>query len=543
MPFQHPFQCIQCLGKSSPEAQSFLVGAAGPRLYVYDGRTGNPLSVWPLDKELGADGAQAQAKTADSSHSQGDAEGSEPPEKRRKLSPATPQEIPSVEGIQAHESKANGSDKTQDSKLAWSTIPIVTASKSGEHIVAVTAEDKCIRVFTVNSSGTIILTQPRCMPKRPCAVVLSTDESTILCGDKFGDIYSLPLFPSEDYKPPPKKNAQLSQPVQPSASALTVHTKRNLQALEQQLRLGAKISTEKTGPTFELKLLLGHVSMLTDIAYVDSCVESKSAIPRPFIISADRDEHIRVSRGPPQSHVIQSYCLGHTAFVSRLCVLPWSTSILISGGGDDYILAWRWVEGRLLQKISLQIEDIAAASNEGSGATTEGKPSAPDIAVNGICPVSFADNYSLNNNFPGVVLVTLEGISKLFPFVFNLEGKVVAQKPVDLSGNALGVTSLDNKGNIIVSVDNVHKPGSSKDQRKSPNTPQQLLQEFSATAEEETLKWTEVESDMVNTVSKYGTFDLATSEDEKEVKKHAQTLAATLYSVGNLRKWGKGDDE
>ncbi|OJD18919.1 hypothetical protein AJ78_01105 [Emergomyces pasteurianus Ep9510] len=531
MPFQHPFQCIQCLGKSSPESPSFLVGAAGPRLYMFDGRTGNQLSFWPLNKEPGVNATHE--KIADS-HNQGDAEGSAPPEKRRKLCPTTPQEVPSVEGTQA-----NGSDKTQDSKLAWSTIPIVTASKSGKFIVAVTAEDKCLRVFAVNSSG--VLSQ--CMLKRPCAVVLSTDESTILCGDKFGDVYSLPLFPSEDYKPPPKKSAQLSQPAQPSASALTVHTKRNLQALEQQLRLGAKISAEKTGPTFELKLLLGHVSMLTDLAYVYLCVDPESAIPHPFIITADRDEHIRVSRGPPQSHVIQSYCLGHTAFVSRLCVLPWSMSTLISGGGDDYILVWCWAEGRLLQKISLPIDGIIAASNEDFGVTTGEKPSTPGIAVNGICPVSFSDNYSLRNNAPGAVLVTLEGISKLFPFVYNSEGKVVALDPVDLSGNALGVTPLDNNGNIIVSVDNVHEPGSSKDQRKSPNTPTQLLQAFSAAAEQESLKWIEVDSDMVKTVNNYGTFDLATSEDEKEVKKHAQTLAATLYSVGNLRKWGKGDDE
>ncbi|KKZ60208.1 hypothetical protein EMCG_05130 [[Emmonsia] crescens] len=540
MPFQHPFQCIQCLGKWSPEAQSFLVGAAGPRLYVLDGRTGNPLSVWPLNKEPEA--MTTHTKNADS-HSQGDAGGSEPPEKKRKLSSTAPQEVPSVEETKAHGSKANGSDKTQDSKLAWSTIPIVTASNSGEHIVVVTAEDKCIRVFSVSPSGTLSQLSERCMPKRPCAVVLSTDESTILCGDKFGDVYSLPLFPKEDYKPPPKKSAQLSQPAQPSASTLTVHTKRNLQALEQQLRLGAKISAEKSGPTFELKLLLGHVSMLTDVAYVDLCVDSESAVPHPYIITADRDEHIRVSRGPPQSHIIQSYCLGHTAFVSKICVLPWSTSTLISGGGDDYILVWSWAEGELVQRVPIPIDAIIAASKEDPGAAMGEKPSAPEIAVNGICTVSFADDYALRKKAPGAILVTLEGIPKLFPFVFNLDGKVVALNPVHLSGNALGVTSLDNQGNIIVSVDNVHEPGSTKDQRKSSDSPQQLLQVFSVTVDQETFKWTEADSDMVKTINSHGTFELATSEDMKEVKKHAQALTATLYSVGNLRKWGKGDEE
>ncbi|KAL2362533.1 hypothetical protein RJZ56_004579 [Blastomyces dermatitidis] len=539
MPFQHPFQCIQCLGNRAREAPNFLVGAAGPRLYVLDGHTGKSLSVWPSNKEMAA--TKVPHATNADSHSQGNAESSEPREKRRKLSPTTQQEAASVEGTTAYEGKAKGPDKSQESKLAWSTIPIVTASKSGNHVVVVTAEDKCIRVFEVNTSGVLSQLSERCMPKRPCAVVLSSDESTIICGDKFGDVYSLPLFPREDYKPPPKKSAQLSHPAQPSASVLTVHTKRNLQALEQQLKLGAKISTEKASPTFELKLLLGHVSMLTDVAYVDLGVDSESAVCRPFIITADRDEHIRVSRGPPQSHIIQTYCLGHTAFVSRLCVLPWSASTLVSGGGDDYILAWRWAEGKLLQKIPIPLDGIVKESNEESATAAE--PSAPGIAINGIYTVSFTDNSSLSEKAPGAILVTLEGIPKLFPFRFNPDGNITAQKPVHLSGNAFGVVSPDNKGNIIVSVDNVHKPGSTTDQRKSPDTEQQLLQVFSVTWEREEFKWTEVDSEMAMAVSNRGTFAVASSEDEKEAKKHAQALTSTLYSVGNLRKWGKGDDE
>ncbi|OJD17292.1 hypothetical protein ACJ73_08812 [Blastomyces percursus] len=538
MHFQHPFQCIQFLGSWGKDAPNFLVGAAGPRLYVLDGRTGQSLSVWPSTKEPALTNAP-HATNADS-HSQGNAESSEPPEKRRKLSPTTQQDA-ACEGTTANEAIAKRPDKSRESKLVWSTIPIVTASKSGKHVVVVTAEDKCIRVFEVDTSGVLSQLSQRCMPKRPCAVVLSSDESTIICGDKFGDVYSLPLFPREDYKPPPKKNAQLSHPAQPSASVLTVHTKRNLQALEQQLKLGAKISTEKAGPTFELKLLLGHVSMLTDVAYVELSVDSESAVCRPYIISADRDEHIRVSRGPPQSYIIQTYCLGHAAFVSRLCILPWSASTLVSGGGDNYILAWSWAEGKLLQKIPIPLDGIVKASNEESATAAES--SAPGIAVNGIYTVSFADNHSLSGNAPGAILVTLEGIPKLFPFRFNPDGNITAQNPVHLLGNALGVVSPDNKGSIIVSVDNVHEPGSTTDQRKLPDTQQQLIQVFSAAWEQEEFKWTEVDSEMAKAVSIRGTFAIASSKDEKDANKHAQALTSTLHSVGNLRKWGKGDDE
>lgn len=132
---------------------------------------------------------------------------------------------------------------------------------------------------------------------------------------------------------------------------------------------------------------------------------------------------------------------------------------------------------------------------------------------------------------------------KLFPFSFSPDGKIVAQNPVHLSGNALGVTSIDNKGNIVVSVDNVHKPGSTTEQRKPSDAPQQLIQVFSIMWEKETFHWKEVDSDMAKEISNHGTFQLATSENEKEAKRNAQAIASSLYGVGNLRKWVKEGDE
>jgi tRNA (guanine-N(7)-)-methyltransferase subunit TRM82 len=88
------------------------------------------------------------------------------------------------------------------------------------------------------------------------------------------------------------------------------------------------------------------VSMLTDIAY--ATVDGRS-----YIITADRDEHIRVSRGPPQAHIIEGFCFGHEAFVSRLCLT--GHNLLVSGGGDPYLLVWNWSEYRVVEK--LQIRD------------------------------------------------------------------------------------------------------------------------------------------------------------------------------------------
>ena len=48
--------------------------------------------------------------------------------------------------------------------------------------------------MSVEEITCLLLILLRVMPKRPCAVALTPDESTLLCADKFGDIYSLPLM-------------------------------------------------------------------------------------------------------------------------------------------------------------------------------------------------------------------------------------------------------------------------------------------------------------------------------------------------------------
>ncbi len=200
------------------------------------------------------------------------------------------------------------------------------------------------------------------MPKRPCAIALTSDESTILCADKFGDVYSLPLlgFPYEttsnvSAESPARADAEEApEPFVPAANSKTVHTKKNQEALRNQLRTTNK-KPEKNSPQFDHQLLLGHVSLLTDVASVTITDEtSSSPRPRSYILTADRDEHIRVSRGIPQTYVIEGYCLGHTEFVSKLCVPDWNKRTLISGGGDDFLLIWDWPTGTVRQKVDLK---------------------------------------------------------------------------------------------------------------------------------------------------------------------------------------------
>ena len=193
-------------------------------------------------------------------------------------------------------------------------------------------------------------------------MILTTDEDTILCAEKFGDVYSLPLLEEsskDSLNAVSDTNSKLVNVKEqrrfvPAASSLTVHTKRNQQALENQQRVSNKVS-EKKVHDFNHQLILGHVSLLIDLAYVTLKLrELGSEHKRDYILTADRDEHIRVSRGLHQAHIIEGYCLGHTEFVSKLCAPPWSPETLISGGGDNFLLVWDWVRGKVTQKVDLR---------------------------------------------------------------------------------------------------------------------------------------------------------------------------------------------
>ena len=82
-------------------------------------------------------------------------------------------------------------------------------------------------------------------------------------------------------------------------------------------------------------LILGHLSMLLDIV-ISHCGK--------YVITCDRDEKIRVSHFP-HAYNIQTFCLGHTDFVTCLQILPHDPTILLSSSGDGTIRAWRFLGG------------------------------------------------------------------------------------------------------------------------------------------------------------------------------------------------------
>ncbi|MCJ1328878.1 tRNA (guanine-N(7)-)-methyltransferase non-catalytic subunit trm82 [Thelotrema lepadinum] len=391
-----PIQRLLYCSRQGSGRLNVLLAASGPSIRTFNA-DGICISKWshlePNKDIKGTRDRSPGSHEGKESYEEKDSEAL--PGKRRRLSDAgNASEASSVEVV-----VENGRKKRRKSKRKDLLIPSVvnlTATSDGKHVVAVTGEDKSLRVLELLENGVLNQISQRVMPKRPSAVTLTHDQQTILCADKFGDVYAMPLLwtapsnpdsapeppdPTESYtsfEAPPKHNAP--KPFAPAASSATVHTKKNLRALAEQQRLATrpdlmppKKTPNKDALNFPHKLLLGHVSLLTDLLAITLASPENFPGQRSYILTSDRDEHIRVSRGMPQAHIIESFCLGHGQFVNKMHVPAWRPEVLVSGGGDEFLMVWEWLRGETTQQVDLlgHVEGVrrgAGYGKEGAGA-------------------------------------------------------------------------------------------------------------------------------------------------------------------------------
>lgn len=259
---------------------------------------------------------------------------------------------------------------TRSIKILWTAGPLNEQEKAKniehraiceittyKHFLVWIAEDKVLRVYDLNHQ---ILLSEREFTKRGCA--LSVADDLIVVGDKFGDVYSFPLIESSGSEAAAASEAVEKLPI------------------------------------------LGHVSMLTAVALT----HTSDADPQRFIITADRDEHIRVSQFP-DGHNIQAYCLGHAQFLSCLLIPARHPELLISAGGDDYLAFWDWKNGSLLEKRQLDVP-VQAAQKANTG-----------LAVLKIVDVPTHDSF----------IMVAENLPHLF--VFSTDRAISEAKCIDLS--------------------------------------------------------------------------------------------------------------
>jgi len=91
--------------------------------------------------------------------------------------------------------------------------------------------------------------------------------------------------------------------------------------------------------------LLGHISSLSDLVMTSD---------GKYVLSADRDEKVRVSHYPA-SFEIEGVCLGHTEMVTCVCVhnVGKEQDVAVSGGADGTVRLWKLPSGELLDTVVL----------------------------------------------------------------------------------------------------------------------------------------------------------------------------------------------
>lgn len=474
----YPFQNL------CPLSPRIVVAAAGSQLYGID--FDEQKICWrypPLQNEpLQMDGSTSTVM-ADGTATSELASADEPACKRRKL------DLASTEGTSEQETGVTSQQPDLSRRSSQESISITTdprkkgerrkpkpmpslnqmaanvthmlTANGGDVLVVITAEDKAISTYDVGVNEQegqyeeLKLKSKRTMPKRIQAVSLTSRQGReyLIVGDKFGDVWEVPVLVDPNWVPQDIKQHEESRNDQdggdggavskgayePSATELTVHTKGNLMALEQQRKLKEKKAKERAkhgldqvqakqddGPSgkgpgvdFEARLVLGHVSLLTDVtvASVSHKSENGKRTIRRYILSGDRDEHVRASRYP-QSHVIEGYCLGMTDFVSCVRILPGNSQWAVVGTGEPALRVFDWTTGACLATEKFDVVELRARVSTQEGADSgknsdetvfktafkaleerEGK-----VAVSRIWPVPV-----LSDDQSGVVLVALEG--------------------------------------------------------------------------------------------------------------------------------------
>lgn len=274
------------------------------------------------------------------------------------------------------------------------------------------------------------------MPKRPCAISMTDSDSTILLADKFGDVYTLPLLP----QPLEAADAQIKpQPTEEITAAQLAKEER--ERLAEAKRKRTEISHDLP---FTAQLLLGHVSMLVDVLAVT--LPNESGKDRTYVLTADRDEHIRVSRYP-QSFVIEGFCLGHEAFVSKLLAPSWDRTQLVSGGGDEFVLIWDWRSGKVLQKVNVaELVTSIVGGKVGGGKHDHGD------AERGGAEKEFKTTVLGIWEVPELkaIIVTFESVPAAF--IFTLDSEFTHAATLPLSGHPLDVTVDSASNAFYVSV-------------------------------------------------------------------------------------------
>ena len=174
------------------------------------------------------------------------------------------------------------------------TIRAIAFSEDGQS-VATAGEDKRVIVHSESEEKQFL------HGKKIMAVHID-ETRTVVFGDKFGDFYRM------------------------NRDAMGVAGQEIAEVVEQE----EENDDDDEETTKGIELMFGHISAISTSLY-----SSK----RNLLISADRDEKIRIGRYP-RADIIESFLLKHRRYVSHLVWGNAEHTLLISAGADGQIIEW-----------------------------------------------------------------------------------------------------------------------------------------------------------------------------------------------------------
>ncbi|TKY87464.1 hypothetical protein EX895_003478 [Sporisorium graminicola] len=231
-----------------------------------------------------------------------------------------------------------------------------------DRFLALTGDDKVLRVWKLERNTDQSITGfefgkeivIKLLPKRAAVLHwMPPNDSTpsgseeLICIDRFGDIRSF-LVHEDDVR------------VLPSTEGST--SKRDEAEVDEQDQMDSPSDAS-------MQILLGHVSMITSLAFIPG---SKETSPPAYIITGDRDEHIRISRWGRKrlAYVIDRYLQGSEAFVGALAVLPDTDGQLrlVSSEGGRALRVWSLPQPGAGPSTETTFDDACLSINEFSSA-------------------------------------------------------------------------------------------------------------------------------------------------------------------------------
>lgn len=364
---KHPFQLLV-----SNKAGELLFTTSQNQIQVFNSESGARIGYWIDDIDTTETIKEKVKKEQERQISENETK--EPAKKKRKSNNSEPKVPTPGEGAPKVYNYIRALHLTQDEK----------------HLIAATDSDKAAVIFelTPNEENILKLIKRQPFPKRPSAITTSSDGKNVLLGDKFGDVYSIPID-SEASK-------QINAETEP---------------------------------------ILGHVSMLTDLTV--GTHEGKE-----YVITVDRDEHIRISHYP-QGYVIKSFLFGHKEFVSNVIVPKFAETTLISGGGDDFLYSWDWVQAKQNNIFDIR-EVVQPYLTKLHLAPSKFQNEAGDlqeICVSQIVPLEKTKQ----------IAVLVEATKVLVILNLDHENQLTLDKVIEFENTIVAITSSDEK--LIVSLE------------------------------------------------------------------------------------------